>query len=77
MAIGIILTLIGFLWALRNDQFQDQERARFLALGHEPGDAAKKRVSGMSRYEIYGLVCLACAGLGASGAVLVFALLNG
>jgi hypothetical protein len=47
-----------------------------LPLENEKGaDAAP--ITGISRFEIYGLLLLACAGLLASAAVLVFALLPG
>ena len=76
IAVGFIISLTVFIWALKNNQFKDQRRARFLPLENEiKTDAAP--VTGISRYEIYGLLLLACAGLLASAAVLVFALLTG
>jgi len=76
IAVGFIISLTVFIWALKNNQFSDQRRARFLPLENEKvADAAP--VSAISRYEIYGLLLLACAGLLASAAVLVFALLTG
>jgi cbb3-type cytochrome oxidase maturation protein len=73
MGLGIGVSVIVFIWALRNGQFSDQQRARFLPL--EEADYAKTvKTSRMSRYEIYALAFLACAGLSASAAVLVFAL---
>ena len=76
IAVGFIVSLAVFLWALKNNQFRDQRRARFLPLENEKAAAAAP-VTGISRYEIYGLLLLACAGLLASAAVLVFALLPG
>ncbi len=77
IGIGFGLTLVVFSWAVRNGQFQDQRRARFLPL--EPVDAARDRACGgrWKRMEIYTLFFLACAGLLSSGAVLVFALTMG
>ena len=73
MGLGIGVSVIVFIWALKNGQFSDQQRARFLPL--EEADYGKTvKTSRMSRYEIYALLFLACAGLSASGAVLVFAL---
>ena len=73
MSLGIAVSVIVFIWALRNGQFRDQQRARFLPL--EESDYLKTvKSSRMSRYEIYALTFLACAGLSASAAVLVFAL---
>jgi cbb3-type cytochrome oxidase maturation protein len=74
MSLGLLMAFLAFFWALKNDQFADQQRARFLPL--EAADyASKPRSSRMSRWEIYGLVFLACAGLAASAAVIVCALL--
>ena len=75
MALGFAISLAVFFWALKNDQFKDQKRARFLPLEdeHEPSSA---KISTFHRYETYALVLLALAGLAASGAVLIFALLN-
>jgi len=75
MLIGFILSLVVFLWAFNSGQFRDQKRARFLPLHGEVEKKAVK-VSRISRIEIFGLLFLACAGLAASAAVLVFALLR-
>jgi cbb3-type cytochrome oxidase maturation protein len=75
MALGFAISLAVFFWALKNGQFKDQKRARFLPLEdeHEPSSA---KISTFHRYETYALVLLALAGLAASGAVLIFSLLN-
>lgn len=75
MAIGMVISLPVFFWALHNGQFKDQQRARFLPLENDPPDAA--RTSPWGRYEIYGLFTLAVLGLGASAAVLMVALFHG
>ena len=76
ITIGLVLATVVFFWALRNGQFQDQQRARFLPL--EPdGDKGGAKASRWKRYEIYLLFFLACAGLMSSGAVLIFALVFG
>lgn len=73
---GFAISLIAFFWALKNGQFQEQQRARFLPLEAEmPLDRA--RATGWKRIEIYALFFLAGAGLLTSGAVLVFALISG
>ena len=74
--IGFGISLLAFLWALRNGQFSDQKRARFLPLEGEK-DFPPVKVSRFNRYEAYGLLFLVCAGLLASMAVLAFALLTG
>ena len=73
LVVGLFLSGAALWWALKNGQFKDQQRARFLALEDERG-TAPATVSKLSRYEIYGLFMLALAGLSASAAVLVYAL---
>ena len=75
MSAGFGISLLVLFWAIRNGQFREQQRARFLPLQDEP-DAAPAASSRASRYEIYGLFFLAVAGLGASAAVLIFALIT-
>ena len=75
MALGFVISLVVFFWALKNGQFKDQKRARFLPLEDESEPSVVK-VSTFKRYEIYALMFLALAGLAASAAVLVFSLLN-
>ena len=75
MALGFIISLVVFFWALKNGQFKEQQRARFLPLEDER-KASVIKVSNIKRYEIYILMFLALAGLAASAAVLVFSLLN-
>jgi cbb3-type cytochrome oxidase maturation protein len=74
--IGFVLSLLVFLWALKNGQFRDQQRARFLPLEDEP-ERAPAPTSHIGRLETWALAFLAVAGLLASAAVLVFALING
>lgn len=73
ISIGLAVSLVTFFWALKNGQFQDQQRARFLPLRDDAG-APPAKATRAHRLEIYGLFFLACAGLAASGAVLVYAL---
>jgi cbb3-type cytochrome oxidase maturation protein len=75
MTIGFGISLLVFCWALRRGQFRDQERARFLPLHREEERGAVKR-SRASKVETVALIFLACAGLSASAAVLIFALLR-
>jgi len=71
ITIGLVVTLALFFWALKNDQFQDQQRARFLPLRDDDGPPA--RVSRWGRLQMRGLFFLAAAGLAASAAVLMYA----
>ena len=73
---GLIIAGVVFIWALSNEQFKDQQRARFLPLEESDG-LASATTPGWRRVEIYGLILLACGGLSASAAVLVFSLLKG
>ncbi len=73
IAVGLLLGFSVFFWALKNGQFQDQQRARFLPL-RDQDPLAPPAVSRMRRIEIYALFFLATAGLAASGALLAFAL---
>jgi len=75
MALGFVISLVVFFWALKNGQFKEQQRARFLPLEDER-KASAENVSNIKRYEIYALMFLALAGLAASAAVLVFSLLK-
>ena len=75
MVLGFVISLVVFFWALKNGQFKEQQRARFLPLEDER-KASVEKVSNIKRYEIYTLMFLALAGLAASAAVLVFSLLN-
>lgn len=76
MIIGFAVSLVVFFWALRNGQFKDQQRARFLPLEDEL-ETHTVKVSKTNRYEGYALLGLACAGLMASAAVLIFTLFSG
>jgi cbb3-type cytochrome oxidase maturation protein len=73
MLIGLVLSFFVFLWALNNGQFKDQKRARFLPLQNER-EIRLRHVSRIPRIELYALALLACAGIMACAAVLVFAL---
>jgi cbb3-type cytochrome oxidase maturation protein len=75
MLLGLAISLVVFFWALKNGQFRDQARARFLPLQHEPWQSATQ-ASKLNRYEACALLFLAVAGLVASIAILAFALLS-
>ena len=70
---GLTISLLVFFWAVKNGQFKDQQRARFLPLRDEP-DNEPAEVSRFSRWETYGLFLLAFAGLSMSATVLLYAL---
>ena len=76
MIAGFIVSLLVFFWALQNGQFKDQQRAKFLPLEPEV-ETGPPKMSVFSRIEIYAVFFLAVAGLGASAAVLIFAIFFG
>lgn len=71
--VGLAISLAAFLWALRNGQFQDQQRARFLPLRGD-ADSRPIKATRFGRLETIGLFVLATAGLAATAAVLAYAL---
>jgi cbb3-type cytochrome oxidase maturation protein len=75
MSFGFLISLLVFVWALRNGQFNDQQRARYLPLDEET-ELGAVEAPGVKRVEAYSLMALACCGLLASAAVLVFSLLR-
>ena len=75
MVIGLVISFFVFLWALNSGQFKDQKRARFLPLQDEE-EMRPRKVSRVSRLELYALAVLATAGLMTCAAVLVFALIR-
>ena len=75
MVVGLVISLLAFFWALKNGQFKDQKRARFLPLADEQEPPATK-VAKIKPYEIYTLIFLVLAGLAVSAAALVFSLLR-
>jgi len=75
MAIGFMLTLIVFFWALNQGQFKDQNRARFIPLEAD-GGSKPARVSRFARIETVALFTLVGIGLAASVAIVIFSLLR-
>lgn len=75
IALGFLITIPVFLWALKSGQFKDQQRARFLPL-EDDGDRPAVRISRVNRYEIGALVFLVVSGLITSAGVVVFALIS-
>ncbi len=73
MSIGLVISIVVFIWALKNGQFRDQQRARFLPLEDDQNHSTAG-TSRTSRYEMYALFFLALTGLGASAAVLIYSL---
>ena len=76
MLSGFVISLVVLFWALRNGQFKDQQRARFLPL-EEGVEAEPVKVSKIGRFEAYALIILACLGLFGTAATLVFIIMKG
>lgn len=70
---GFTAILALFLWALRNGQFKDQQRARFLPL-EEEGEDPPARVSRLNRYQAFGLFAVMGSGLLASTLAVLYSL---
>lgn len=73
IGIGLLFSLVLFFWALKNGQFRDQQRARFLPLRDQDTPPVPKTTR-LHRIEVYGLFFLAAAGLATSAAMLMYAL---
>jgi len=71
--VGMALSVPVLYWAVKNGQFRDQQRARYLPLEEKPEGRAS-RAAKAPRYELYALGILASAGLLTSGVVLLFTL---
>lgn len=71
---GVVISAFVFVWALRNDQFKDQQRARFLPL--EPGDASGSDGTARGRRQIVAILIFVVVGIGSSFAAVLYALLT-
>jgi nitrogen fixation-related uncharacterized protein len=75
MVSGLVLSVLVLIWALRNRQFRDQQRARYLPLMGE-AEARPVEISRTYRIQAYILIVLAGLGVLAMAATLAFALLR-
>ena len=75
MSAGFVISIVVFLWALNNGQFNDQQRARFIPLENDLKPEPVK-ASRFARIETIVLFSLVCICLMCSVAVIVFALLK-
>jgi cbb3-type cytochrome oxidase maturation protein len=75
MTAGLLVSILVFWWALKNGQFKDQQRARFLPLY---GDVDSKPVgtSRSSRIGVYVLFGIVCSGLVVSAVFVIFVLIK-
>ena len=76
MVSGFVISLVVLLWALRNGQFKEQQRARFLPL-EEGLEKEPVKVSRVGRFEAYALIVLASLGLFGTVATLIFSIFKG
>jgi len=75
MLAGLAIALVVFAWAMKHNQFRDQQRARFLPLFDVP-QQKHTPASPTNRIEAVALWGLICLGVCVSLAVVVFALLR-
>lgn len=75
MAAGFVISIVVFLWALHNGQFEDQQRARFIPLQTDLNTRPLK-ASRFARIETIALFSLVCIVLASSVAVVTFALMK-
>jgi cbb3-type cytochrome oxidase maturation protein len=75
MVSGFVISLFVLFWALRNGQFKDQQRARFLPLD-EGLEAEPVKVSKIGKIQAYALIVLASLGLFGTAATLLFTLIK-
>jgi len=75
MLSGFAISLVVLWWALKNGQFKDQKRARFLPL-EEGLEAEPVKVSKIGKIEAYALIVFASLGLFGTAATLIFTLLK-
>ena len=76
MISGFVISLIVLLWALKNGQFREQQRARFLPL-EEGLEKEPVKVSKIGKIEAYALIVLASLGLFGTAATLIFSIFKG
>jgi cbb3-type cytochrome oxidase maturation protein len=72
MMTGLFIGGVVFYWALKNGQFSDQQRARFLALE----DSGHRRAATLPKtgFQIYFIIFLALGAIAASAALVGYAL---
>lgn len=73
MVLGFAITVSLFWWAVKNGQFKDQQRARFLPL-EEEGEKPARKAPGFNRYQACALAVLKVFGVLVCASVLVYAL---
>ncbi len=75
MLFGLFVSLVVFAWALKNNQFRDQQRARFLPILEIPRQrpAPTKLASRLEMIALFGLVCIT---LCASFSFVIFAIVK-
>jgi cbb3-type cytochrome oxidase maturation protein len=71
---GVVIGLFVFIWALRNGQFSDQQRARFLAL--EETNQMVTNNTGKGKFELYFVFFIILAGIASSAAIIIYALVS-
>lgn len=75
MLAGFIISVVTFIWALKNGQFKDQQRARYLPLA-DVENGPPLRAPRYYRIKIFLLFAMACAGIVSTAAVIGYVVLS-
>lgn len=70
---GLIIAIIVFAWAIKNDQFSEQQRARYLALEKNRGDGLPSR---KNKLEMVAIMIVVIAGILTSFAAVGYAIIT-
>ncbi|MEW6443106.1 MAG: cbb3-type cytochrome oxidase assembly protein CcoS [bacterium] len=76
VVLSIGVSLAAFFWALRNGQFSEQDRARYLPLAGEPPRAEPPGKPKGLKAELWALGVVVCIGLAGFAAAVVLATLR-
>ncbi|NNL42036.1 MAG: hypothetical protein HKO79_06040 [Desulfobacterales bacterium] len=71
---GLIIAIIVFAWAIKNDQFSEQQRARYLALENKNRDT--RCSSKKNKLEMVAIIALVIAGICSSFALVGYAIIT-
>ena len=70
---GLIIAIIVFAWALKNDQFSEQQRARYLALEKNRGAGLQSK---KNKLEMVAIMIVVIAGILTSFAAVGYAIIT-
>jgi len=70
---GLIIAIIVFAWAIKNDQFSEQQRARYLALERNRGAGLPSK---KNKLEMVAIMIVVIAGILTSFAAVGYAIIT-